>query len=285
MGAYNDDVLFVHIPKTAGASVKCYMVEHLPAMMLGNLKQGKLPIGHIRLTDIERFTGRAPSEFKLIVTVVRDPYEQQLSELTYRARNFLARDSHELCVLAWQGYVRRYYAKYDINRCAIEGRPFVFRPEHLDIHGFMLDIRADFRAWYTDRVLGRIVSSQTDIVKEYGDYYRWWLDVDGEIPENVQMITVESLSHQLPYVLQPYADHELPPMTTRVNASPRSVATRDFYCPAAARLVEARFPWTFDKLYTKWSDSEHAPQKEETGEDTESGDRRQGPKLAEACPV
>jgi hypothetical protein len=94
VGCYNDDVLFVHIPKCGGTAVKAYMAENLPGVKWprpatwfmardGRLEvteadrkaahqstlDASLPIGHVPLRDIPRFTGRPlDSWYKIIVT-------------------------------------------------------------------------------------------------------------------------------------------------------------------------------------------------------------------------
>ncbi len=44
MGCYNNEVLFIHIPKCAGWTIKQYMREHLQGVLLPDDPQSKLPI-------------------------------------------------------------------------------------------------------------------------------------------------------------------------------------------------------------------------------------------------
>lgn len=246
MGAYNDEVLFIHIPKTAGQSVKEWMEANLPDVKWprpkeyfgGDEEQSRktieesgLPIGHIPLRDIERFTGRAPDTWQKIIGVVRNPYEQQVSQWSF-----------------WRDrYARGQRHVHDI--CAAQ---------YPSIHGWLEDPGCDFHLWYEQRF-----ASDQPIVKKYpgpdtdyanfGGYYLYWLAVDDAIPPNVEILRSEDLNVTLPASLGVDAD------LGRINTSPHHANFAEYFShpnPAkvhrALERIEQKFKWTFESnLYQK----------------------------------
>ena len=194
MGAYNDEVLFIHIPKTAGTSVKHYMYEHLPDVKWPHhssqemREESKLPIGHIPLRDIPMFLGRPVDSWEKIIAVIRNPYEHQVSQWWFWKGRYAQGDQHPHSVTAAQ-YPR--------------------------IHGWLKDPMSDFHVWYQHRFHPEepMVPKENGIGYEgYGGYYPYWLEVDGEVPPNVQILRAEELDHQFPLALAEYIDGPLPEM-------------------------------------------------------------------------
>lgn len=238
MGAYNDDVLFIHIPKTGGWSVKQYMKECLPDLLWpdpsvpGSAEKSKLPIGHVRLADIERFTGRSPDSWKLILAVLRDPYEQQLSQWSF-----------------WR------------DRYARGGRHIhdIVAATYPTLTEWLQDPRCDFHVWYLQHHgpsgEWRENPEGENRYADFGGCYRFWLEVQGKIPKNVVMIDVHDIEKKLPNILGPWEAGPLKPQLKpkRLNTSPHAPETTAYYTPQAAKLVEEKFAWTFSEgIYPRW---------------------------------
>jgi hypothetical protein len=255
MGCYNDDVLFIDIPRTSGRwSVKQYLHDHLPDVLMPDDPRSKLPIEYVRLQDIERFTGRRPESFETILAVVRNPYEQQLSQMAFWAKRFLQGGRHVHDVNTWR-YVAADVVNEDLAKCIFDPVAFEFQPRHLNLTGFVPDPRCDFALWYmqhygfapgqrpTEQEAARITNREL-----VDGRYNFWLTVDGKIPSNVVTLRAERLEHDLPRLIGPMAGEELPP-PEYLNTSPHSLTTRDFYTPAAMRAVQYKFEWAFDHYY------------------------------------
>jgi hypothetical protein len=183
----------------------------------------RLPLGHIRLADMELFTGRKLDSWKLIFAVLRDPYEQQLSQWSF-----------------WR------------DRYAKGGRHFHDQAAaaYKTLAEWLGDDRCDFHTWYIQQIHeGKSINADSG-------YYRFWLEVDGEIPRNVTILDIDSLNEQVPKLLAPFTN---PPRALKIsdvevlNTSPHSTKTREYYTPKAARLVEEKFKWAFaEGNYRKW---------------------------------
>lgn len=241
MGAYNKDVMFIHIPKCGGWSCKHYMVGHLADVLLPQMPEAKMPIGHIRLQDIERFTGRAPDSFQRIIAVVRNPYEQQLSQ--------------------WQ-FWRDRYAKGDIKH------PHnIVAATYARLTEFLQDSMCDFHVWYEQhygfkpgqttqeqdiaRAVLTLAPDGQNRYENFGGMFRYWLTVDGEIPDNVHIVRQEELDTAFPEAIKPFTDKELGPMP-RLNTSPHGKNIKAYYTPLACKLVEDKCKWAFNNYYEKW---------------------------------
>ena len=262
MGCYNDKVLFIHIPKCGGWAVKTYMQEHLPGVLLPDDEGSNLPIGHVPLRDIERFTGRSPESFERIIAVIRDPYEQQLSQMCFWANRAMVKNGKHVHDIVTLQYVNVPQVMADWAVMRIYGKPFVWLPQHLDLDSFVTDPACDFHTWFEqhygwepglsaeeqkrrqERAPARIAG---DTYEQYGGYYRYWLEVNGGIPDNVVMLRQEHLGRELPIWLEPFADHELPRLTERKNASSHLDDAQLYYRDAGREAVEWKFQWTFDK--------------------------------------
>jgi len=266
MGAYNDDVLFIHIPKTAGWSVKQYMKAVLPNLLMPDDPASKLPIGHVRLADIERFTGRGPSSFQRIVAVVRNPYAQQLSQMAFWAGRYLRGGRHVHDVATWR-HVSAELVERDLLQCALEGRRFQFNPRHLNLTGFVSDPECDFHVWYRQHVgyqPGQPASEQrqtrpTDVpapagantYADFGGLYWYWLAVDDQLPGNLTILEAWRLDRELPLVLAPYAGRpaEEMPGVEHHNTSAHAGPVADYYTPLARQVVREKAPWAFRTFY------------------------------------
>ena len=266
MGAYNDDVLFIHIPKTAGWSVKLYMREVLPGMLMPDDPASKLPIGHVRLADIERFTGRPPDSWKMIIAVVRNPFAQQLSQMTFWAGRFLRGGRHVHDVATWR-HVSEEVVQRELLECALSGFRFQFRPHHLNLTGFVTDPECDFHVWYQQHVgfqPGQSAGEQeksrpvdlpaprgANTYADFGGLYWYWLNLDGQLPQNLTILLAEHLDRELPLSLAPFAGRapEEMPLVEHHNRSAHAGAVADYYTPVAAEAVRQKAPWAFRTFY------------------------------------
>lgn len=242
MGCYNQDVLFIHIPKCAGWSVKKYLQKVLPDVLMPDDPRAKLPIGHVRLQDLFRFTGRDPKSFKLILAVVRDPYEQQLSQ--------------------WQFWRDRYaQGQRHLHDVVAASCP--------DLTTFLEDPRCDFHVWYEQHYAYQpgvqlavreypAVPAGRNRYQDFSGIFRYWITVDDEIPENVHVLRAETLDEELPEILCDFDPAIRSVDVPRLNTSPHGTDVRAYYTPRAAQLVEEKAPWAFAHYYEKWSYSSFA---------------------------
>lgn len=89
---YNEEVLFIHIPKCGGCSVTNAAREGLPGFVEPGVKRKHhkpgIPIGHIRAIDFEFFTGRPLNTFKRIFATVRNPVATEWSKWNFWRMRF-----------------------------------------------------------------------------------------------------------------------------------------------------------------------------------------------------
>ena len=226
MGLFNDEIAFVHVPKCGGWSVKQLLREHLPGVV--GPKEAGFPIGHIRLADFERFTGRVPASFKTIIAVIRNPYEQQLSQWAFWKDRFARYQDH---------YHDKVAAKYP-------------RLEH-----WLKDPGSDFHVWYDNhfgwekkrnRYSGTMMPITGKRYEDFGGFYPYWLAIDGTIPANVMLVKLEEVE-RVPALLE--IDAPMP----KLNPSPMRADPREYYSREAAEIVEGKFSWAFERYYEKWT--------------------------------
>lgn len=266
MGAYNDDVLLIHIPKCAGWSIKTYMRDHLPGVLMpdpkvsGSTEKSRLPIGHVRLQDIPRFTGRPVESFKLIIAPIRHPAAQQVSQATFWATRYLKGSRHVHDVNTWR-HVSEAIVQEDIMRCALTDEAFEWQPRHINMAGFVADERCDFHVWYEqhygyepgqsyqDQIKKRITDAPAaegaNCYQDFGGYYRYWVTYNGEIPDTVRLVPVAHIDEDLPRLLRPYAHGRDLPEPSWLNTSPHQVAEYDWIPKAARPILERKFSWYF----------------------------------------
>ncbi len=229
MGAYSDEVLFIHVPKCAGWSVKQYMKEVLPGFVVPKDVPGKLPLGHTALRDMEQWTGRKPESYQKIIAVIRDPYERELSEWNYRRDRFAK---------GWRHI-------FDIIAAA-----------HTTLTSFMLDPMSELHRLNIERPgqTRGIKSPDSDTYTTYGGFWMYWLAIDGEIPANVQILRQERLSEQLPEALLPFAN-AIGVKVESLNATSHDEA-RKYHTLLSVQLTEQKCKWAFDNYYKRLSEKE-----------------------------
>lgn len=234
MGVFNDDLLFIHIPKTAGTSVKAWLWDHLPGAKGqkpgsedGGHDTGGLPIGHIPLRDIERFTGRTPDSFDRIIAIIRNPYEQQLSQWRFWRERYAVGDRHPSDIAA---------------------------ASHPTMEAWLNDPMCDFHLWYEERFGSaepwvRTNSGPENGYRDFGGYYLYWISVAGAVPDNVEVIRMEELGRRWPQVVAPFVGDDAPPLPHHNTGDSKRYPTLAYYTPQAAAMVQAKFRWAFEHHY------------------------------------
>lgn len=249
MSAYNDDLLFIHIPKCGGASVKTFLKDNVPGIVNSGELESKLLVGHTRLEDIEQLTGRAPATFKKILAVVRNPYEVMLSQFVFWANRHLQGGAHIYDVTAWR-HVSGDVVINELRVALSGGEPFFFEPRHLNLTGFVADPKCEFHPYEAQFLLGAPIMppGSGSLYATYGGLFRSYVAVNGEIPPNVEVIKCEELATALPAAVAEFVEGE-PAAVPHLNQSPYRTTWRDFYTPSAARVVEAKCAWAFEYFY------------------------------------
>ena len=234
MGAFSDDLLFVHIPKCAGTAVRQWLKEYVPGTTDFRDEGCNLPIGHIPLKDIERYTGRTPDSFDKIIAIVRNPYSHQLSQWLFW------RDRHD----------RGGYHVHDQVAAT-----------HQTLTSFLHDARCDFHLWYESQVgssddAGAMLKRRAAHVNRYphyGGYFKYWVTINGEAPPNLRLLRMEELDDVW---LQEVGEYAVPDAPGLRVVNERTKRERDmkevfeYYGPQAVTIVNDKFEWTFaNKFY------------------------------------
>ena len=234
MAVFSDNLLLLHIPKAGGQWAKTYAKRHVPGMNFPEDLDYPFPIGHIPLRDIEAFTGRPPSSWAKIVAIIRDPYEQQLSQFLYWLGRYYEGGRHEHDVYTWQCEQRA--LKRDVP----------------PLEEWLSHPGCDFHVWYEERVGVKVKSTAARSgYLEFGSYYRYWLEIDGEIPDNVEIVRFERLNEDFPKAVAEFAGGVHEP-GERVNVGPPKRDTHSYYSLVAMELVERKFTWAFENHYKPW---------------------------------
>lgn len=225
MGLIVGDVAFVHIPKCAGWSVKNWLCgafgldDSDPQALV---REQGFPIGHVRLNDFEHYTGRPLDSFSAIVGIIRDPYTRELSQWKFwwerRAKG--------------QNHIHDYVAGLYNN-----------------LTDFLRDDRGQFHIWYKQHH-EYPPPPVRERYQDVGGFYRYFLD---PFPDNLHIVRLEDIDRDLPRVVQPHCETELPELPT-LNTSSHPGETVQWYTPEAARLVNERYEWTWQSgWYQQWS--------------------------------
>jgi len=248
MGMYNDDLLFIHIPKTGGWSCKTYLKQNCPGMLGPDDPDSRLPIGHVRLQDIERFTGRKPESFKQIIAVVRNPYEQQLSQWMFWRDRYARGQRHIHDIVA---------AASPTLTAFLQQPNCDFHCWYLQHHGFEPGMTPAEQQQVRDTEIPNLDGQNR--YKDFGGMFLFWITVDGEIPGNVEILRCEDLSTAFPAAVSEFMDGSEMQRMARLNTSPGlSGEVREYYTPLAARLVEQKCQYAFRCHYDPWKFSDFA---------------------------
>lgn len=203
---WNESILFVHAPKTAGMSMTSMLCEHLRGAVRvtgpyeaqsgeGRLKYmpGKR---HETLSDADSFFAERNirlAQFERIFVVMRSPYDLELSRFAYLQKD-LPQDRGKAQKIALEGDFRRYLATAPF---------FGMNPPRLDL------------------------------------YYH----VDGNIPDNLVILRYEQLAHDIERHIAPYlsANYQVPYENQSNHESVDQV-----YDAELEALCYQRHKWFFD---------------------------------------
>lgn len=243
MGAYNDDLLFIHIPKCAGTSVREWMKQYVPGTIDYRDEHCDLPLGHVPLKDIERFTGRRLDSFQKIVGIVRDPYTHQLSQWLF-----------------WRD-------RRDVGGMHVHD---IVAARHPTLTSWLCDANSDFHVWY-ESVWGssdagvslQLAAAEVNRYPRFGGYYRYWLTVDGEVPDNLVVLRMEELGDTWLNAVGEFAADDAPPLPV-VNPGPKAITNRadamPYYSPLSIAIVNDKFSWAFEnEWYRRETPREDVP--------------------------
>ena len=244
MGCYNEDVLFIHIPKTGGTAVKKALWDQVPGMrgqapaVPGSGESGReptpdnpFPIGHIRLADCERLLQRPASSFRHVVAVIRNPYVQQVSQWLFWLDRYARGQRHE----------------HDLAASA-----------YPTIHGWLDDPRCDFHRWYLlEQAPQALAENPANMYEGFHGTYPWWLTgLDGSMPSNLVLLRQEQLGQDLYNFGRKAGLGDLELGKVNVGSwNPERVMEylvhmdRPRQSLRALDLVEAKFRWAFGQHY------------------------------------
>lgn len=227
MAVMNDEVLFIHIPKTGGWSCKNWLKANVPGIKMPDEHENPFPIGHIPLRDIERFSGRKPGDFEKIVAVVRDPYAQQLSQWQFWRDRYArgGRHPHDLIAAMYPSLMH-----------------------------WLLDPNSDFHVWYEETIGDRTKTTAKKLgYQDFGGFYPYWLaNEDNTFPDNLELVRFEQLE-AFPGMFADYVEGE-PGEMKHLNPGPKTGDTKEYYNAVAVQIVERKFRWAFESgLYTSWA--------------------------------
>ena len=221
MSVYNDDVLLIHIPKAGGTSCRDFMLAHLPGAVdsIGR-NGGPLPIDSTPLRHIEEYTKRPLDSWQKIVIPIRDPYEQVVSHWAYH----------------WDRFARGGRHLHDLTGAL-----------NHTLTQWLLDPHSDFRLWYELAVRGASAEAVTKLLSSTGFYEYWIALEDGSVPDNVEIVKLESLSQDFPQAIAAWTGGAIG--FPHKRSSPHGRDPSVYFTEMAHALVAERFHWTFEKGY------------------------------------
>jgi hypothetical protein len=203
---FNEQLLFVHVPKTGGMSMTHTLLQSLPGKVyctapnghhgaqvaaetvLKGLRHETLP----QAAALLQKQGRALADFERIVCVARNPYEQEASRYRY-LRMGLPHDAGPAQTLALAGDFERFVAE---------------------------------STWWFDNI---------------GDFYA----LDGAVPRNLQVLRQEELAADFAQHVGPFLQPgwQLPRInTTRQDHADDTLPMS----AAARAVIQRKYRWLFD---------------------------------------
>ncbi len=232
---FNEEFLFLHIPKTGGTSVSAYLLRNLapPVYFVGNLPAPGLPPGRVRipgephtpLAYAQRVTagqGLALEDFRAIVVAVRNPYDMLVSAYSFMQSMRSMR--------------------------AILANPGSFSTQQLNATETFWQLALDEDFHRMAIALGRAKTR-----KSLGGWMGGWSQperyctLNGEIPPNLTVVRIENIAEELGSVLDSLGIEMTEPIP-RLNASPHLPASA-YYTTEAEEAVYETFRWVFDQGY------------------------------------
>jgi hypothetical protein len=233
---FNDRILFLHVPKTAGMAVTEFLIRNLPGpvtlteppetipsrvalpLRVRAKLQARALLKRWRLWYPRRVTlvagkrherlaearatlarlGRNLENFPVAIAVIRNPYDMEVSRYHFMRLGYHGEGS---------------LARGPDQRIAIEA----------NFEQFALNSRFDGRP--TARI-------------------EQWYEIDGRTPENLRLLRFEALEDELQRVLGEFYSFRV--RLPRTNVSPHA-SYRSYLTPAAEAAIYRKYQWVFDK--------------------------------------
>ena len=218
---FNDDILFLHVPKTGGLSATRYLLDTLPKPLVithpihvpGLEERGIAQLDGARHESMAearetlRALGRDIPEFKMVLVGMRNPYDQEVSRYAYlrQGHHWESGPEQDLALASD-------FETFAVGNCQAGGR--------WNRHDFEAD---------------------TTCPNEIQDYYT----LDGVIPDNLRVIRFEHLAEDLLSALASIGIVGAPELPWDNRSDHRPYAT--YYSPSAEAAVYDRYRWVFDQ--------------------------------------
>jgi len=235
---FNRDLLFLHVPKTAGMSISDHLLEILPRPVSlthpkevwndGLAERGIVQVigrRHEALPEARDVVARHGFDirrFPVVLAGIRNPYDLEVSRYSYLRR----------------GYDWERGAEQDL---ALASRTF---------EEFAVKNEQRGGSWETDALTVRDPSTparRDRYPNELKDFYL----LDGAMPPSLRLIRYESLVADLMEALRAVGVEGRPEGVPWVNRSRRD-SFLSYYTPAAEEAVYQRYRWVFDQgLYPR----------------------------------
>lgn len=222
--AADGKIAFVHIPKCGGWSVKTWLCQAFgldDSNPQALVKAQGFPIGHVRLADFPHYLKRDLDSFECIIAIVRDPYARELSQWKFWWERRAKGNGHVHDIVAGQ---------------------------YNNLTDFLQDPRGQFHVWYKQHH-EHPPPEQRIQYRDVGGFYRYFLD---PFPDNLEIVRLEDLARDLPPLVQPFVDGDLPELP-HMNASSHPGETAKWYTPEGVRIVNERYEWAWKaNWYQQW---------------------------------
>jgi hypothetical protein len=234
MAVFCKNLLYLHIPKTAGMSLTQYLLGVLPRPVYYSHRTVEPPIRghgivhvrespHFTLDEADRIVGTYGFEaraFPVVLVVLRNPYDLEVSGYSYQ------------------------YAYASHGNAANNWLPGLTRSQ---VHNLWLARTENFEDF----------AVHSDYI---GASERYFL-LDGAQPPNLRVVRFERLDEEVPKVLRE-AGVEPSGSIPRINVSEHG-DWRSYYTRAAERAVYRRNKWVFDNGYYERLDPATFPYRDE----------------------
>lgn len=254
---FSKDLLFIHVPKTAGMSTSGYLLDILSkpvylthpvevwndALAEKGIVQivGKRHEALPEARDVVARYGFAIDRFPIILATIRNPYDLEVSRYTYlRRQHPWERGPEQELALA----------------CTFEE--------------FAVKNQQRGGSWATGAVTTRDPAATADWGRdqpEYPNELRDFYQLDGRVPDNLRMIRFENLVEDLTDALCSVGIEGRPEDFPWVNRS-RQDHYLGYYTRRAEEAVYRRYQWVFDRgMYPPLTLDVDFEDEEETGLD------------------